>query len=43
MTKIKLFSEKTPEMEKSEKRIDDFLKEKDGIIIVNDIKFTAEN
>ena len=30
MTQIKLFSEKTPDMEKFEKRINEFLKENDG-------------
>lgn len=41
MTQIKLFSEKTPDMEKFEKRINEFLKENDGNIIVKDIKYTV--
>ena len=43
MTQIKLFSEKTPDMEKFEKRINEFLNENDGNIIVKDIKYTAES
>ncbi len=43
MTQIKLFVEKTPEMEKIEKQINAFLKENDGKILVKDIKFTAES
>jgi len=43
MTQIKLFSEKTPDMEIIEKRINEFLKENNGNIIVKDIKFTVES
>ena len=43
MIQIKLFSEKTPETEDFEKRINEFLKENDGNIIVKDIKYTAES
>lgn len=43
MTQIKLFCEKTPEMKEFEKRINEFLKENDGNIIVKDIKYTAES
>ena len=43
MTQIKLFVEKTPEMEKIEKQINAFLKENDGKILIKDIKFTAES
>ena len=43
MIQIKLFSEKTPEMEEFEKRINEFLKENDGNISVKDIKYTAES
>jgi len=43
MTQIKLFTEKTPELEKIEKQINAFLKENDGKILVKDIKYTAES
>ena len=43
MTQIKIFAEKTPEMEKIENQVNDFLKENDGKIIVKDIKYTAES
>ena len=37
MTQIKLFTEKTPELEKIEKQINAFLKDNDGKILVKDI------
>ena len=43
MTQIKLFLDKTPEMEKFEKKVNDFLKENDGKIEVRDIKYTIED
>lgn len=43
MTQIKLFTEKTPELEKIEKQINAFLKDNDGKILVKDIKYTAES
>ena len=43
MTQIKLFMDKTPDMESFEKKVNDFLKENDGKIQVRDIKFTAES
>ena len=43
MTQIKLFMEKTPEMEKFESKVNAFLKENEDIIIVRDIKYTAES
>ena len=43
MTQIKLFTETTPEMEKIEKKINAFLKDNDGKILVKDIKFSAES
>ena len=43
MTQIKLFVEKTPEMEKFENQINAFLKENDGKITVKDVKYTAES
>ena len=42
MTQIKLFMDKTPDMEKFELQINKFLEENDGKIIVKDIKYTAE-
>ena len=41
MTQIKIFTETTPELEKIEKRINAFLKDNDGKILVKDIKYTA--
>lgn len=38
MTQIKLFMDKTPDMESFEKKVNDFLKENDGKIQVRDIK-----
>ena len=43
MTQIKLFMDHTPEMEKFEKKVNDFLKDNDGKIEVRDIKYTAES
>ena len=43
MTQIKLFAEKTPEMEKFENKINTFLKENDGKIAVKDIKYAADS
>jgi hypothetical protein len=43
MIQIKLFAEKTPEMEKFENKINAFLKENDGKIIIKDIKYSAES
>ncbi len=43
MTQIKLFTEKTPELEKIEKQVNAFLKDNDGKILVKDIKYTAES
>lgn len=42
MTQIKLFMDKTPDMESFEKKVNDFLKENEGKIQVRDIKYTAE-
>lgn len=42
MTQIKLFMDRTPDMESFEKKVNDFLKENDGTIQVRDIKYTAE-
>ena len=42
MVQIKLFRDHTPEMEKFEKKINDFLSEHKGTIIVKDIKYTAD-
>lgn len=35
--------DRTPDMEKFEKQVNDFLKENDGKIDVRDIKYTAES
>ena len=43
MTQIKLFAEKTPEMEKFENKVNAFLKENDGKISIKDIKYTADS
>ena len=43
MTQIKLFMDKTPEMEKFESKVNAFLKENEEKIIVRDIKYTAES
>ena len=42
MVQIKLFRERTPDMEKVEKQINAFLSEHKDTIIVKDIKYTAE-
>ena len=42
MVQIKLFRERTPDMEKVEKQINAFLCEHKDMIIVKDIKYTAE-
>ena len=42
MVQIKLFRERTPDMEKVEKQINAFLSEHRDTIIVKDIKYTAE-
>ena len=42
MTQIKLFMDKTPDMESFEKKVNEFLKENEGKIQVRDIKYTAE-
>ena len=42
MVQIKLFREHTPEMEKFEKLVNNFLSEHKDTIIVKDIKYTAD-
>ena len=42
MVQIKLFNDRTPEMEKFEKQVNDFLCEHKDTIIVKDIKYTAD-
>ena len=42
MVQIKLFRDHTPDMEKFEKQINTFLREQEGRIVVNDIKYTAD-
>ena len=42
MVQIKLFRDHTPEMEKFEKQINAFLSEHKDMIIVKDIKYTAD-
>ena len=42
MVQIKLFRDRTPEMEKFEKQVNDFLSEHKYTIIVKDIKYTAD-
>ena len=42
MVQIKLFRDRTHEMEKFEKQINDFLSEHKDTIIVKDIKYTAD-
>lgn len=41
MVQIKLFRDRTHEMEKFEKQVNDFLSEHKDTIIVKDIKYTA--
>lgn len=43
MIQIKLFLEKTPDLEKFESKVNAFLKENADKIIVKDIKYTAES
>ena len=42
MVQIKLFRDRTHEMEKFEKLVNDFLSEHKDTIIVKDIKYTAD-
>lgn len=42
MVQIKLFRDHTPEMEKFEKLVNNFLSEHKDTIIVKDIKYTAD-
>ena len=42
MVQIKLFRDRTPEMEKFEKQVNTFLSENKDTIIVKDIKYTAD-
>ena len=42
MVQIKLFRDHTPEMEKLEKLVNNFLSEHKDTIIVKDIKYTAD-
>ena len=42
MVQIKLFRDRTPDMEKVEKQINAFLSEHRDTIIVKDIKYTAD-
>ena len=42
MVQIKLFRDHTPEMEKVEKLVNNFLSEHKDTIIVKDIKYTAD-
>ena len=42
MVQIKLFRDHTPDMEKVEKQVNNFLCEHKDMIIVKDIKYTAE-
>ena len=42
MVQIKLFRDRTHEMEKFEKQVNDFLSEHKDTIIVKDIKYTAD-
>ena len=42
MVQIKLFRDHTPEMEKFEKLVNNFLSEHKDKIVVRDIKYTAE-
>ena len=43
MTQIKIFVDRTSEMESFEMKVNDFLKENEGKIQVRDIKYTAES
>lgn len=42
MVQIKLFRDRTPDMEKFEKQVNTFLSEDKDTIIVKDIKYTAD-
>lgn len=42
MVQIKLFRDRTPDMEKFEKQVNSFLSENKDTIIVKDIKYTAD-
>lgn len=42
MVQIKLFRDRTPDMEKFEKQVNTFLSENKDTIIVKDIKYTAD-
>ncbi len=42
MVQIKLFRDRTPDMEKFEKLVNTFLSENKDTIIVKDIKYTAD-
>ena len=42
MTQIKLFKDRTPEMEKFEAKVNAYLNENKDKIVVKDIKYTAE-
>ena len=42
MVQIKLFRDRTPDMEKFEKQVNTFLSENKNTIIVKDIKYTAD-
>lgn len=42
MVQIKLFRDRTPDMEKFEKQVNTFLSENRDTIIVKDIKYTAD-
>ena len=43
MTQIKLFMDKTPYMDKFEEKVNSFLKENEGKIVVKDIKYTSDS
>lgn len=42
MVQIKLFRDRTPDMEKFEKQVNTFLSDNKDTIIVKDIKYTAD-
>lgn len=42
MVQIKLFRDKTPDIDKFEKQINTFLREQEGRIVVRDVKYTAD-
>lgn len=43
MTQIKLFMDHTPYMDKFEEKVNSFLKENEGKIVVKDIKYTSDS